>query len=97
MNCLVIGPNGSGKSSLFRILGGLWPLFNGTLTRPKGKEIFYVPQKPYLPIGSLMDQIIYPDLYVDKSKESRLWQALSKVQLEYIVSREGGLETTRDW
>jgi putative ATP-binding cassette transporter len=55
------GPSGSGKTTLFRALAGLWPFGNGRIaTPPAGSRVLFLPQKPYLPIGTLKDALCYP-------------------------------------
>lgn len=67
-NVMVTGPNGAGKSSLFRIIGELWPLSFGKVSKPMPEDILFVPQKPYLVKGTFRDQIIYPH-HVSRMKE----------------------------
>lgn len=94
-NLLITGPNGSGKSSLFRVLGGLWPLVSGCIAKPGvgsylNKEIFYVPQRPYTAVGTLRDQLIYPLTAVQESTpltEEEMQELLRNVDLEYLLDR----------
>ncbi|AQK95654.1 ABC transporter D family member 1 [Zea mays] len=94
-NLLITGPNGSGKSSLFRVLGGLWPLVSGHIVKPGvgsdlNKEIFYVPQRPYTAVGTLREQLIYP-LTADQGIEPLTYDGmvdlLKNVDLEYLLER----------
>ncbi|PSS06653.1 hypothetical protein M430DRAFT_129779 [Amorphotheca resinae ATCC 22711] len=99
---LVVGPNGCGKSSLFRILGGLWPVYGGTVRKPPLSQVFYVPQRPYLSAGSLRQQIIYPDsLLTMRSKgitDADLLSILRILDLDHLVSSfPEGWDAEAEW
>jgi putative ATP-binding cassette transporter len=62
------GPSGSGKSTLFRAFAGIWPFGSGTVHWPDAARVLFLPQKPYLGVGKLRDQLTYPaqgDLFTD--------------------------------
>ncbi|KAI1821061.1 ABC transporter transmembrane region 2-domain-containing protein [Xylaria intraflava] len=99
---LVVGPNGCGKSSLFRILGGLWPVYGGTVYKPPFTDIFYIPQRPYLSRGSLRQQITYPDsLRTVRARgvsDAELLDILKILSLEHLVDLYAeGWDAEAEW
>jgi putative ATP-binding cassette transporter len=93
---LVMGASGCGKSSLLRAIAGLWKAGKGTIVRPDTDQILFLPQRPYMVLGSLRDQILYPHTHLE-ADDQHLAQILEQVNLADLAERFGGFEVERDW
>lgn len=93
---LIAGASGGGKSSLLRAFAGLWETGKGSITRPPLNEILFLPQRPYMIVGTLRDQLIYPNNDAALS-DDELAAALIKVRLPKLIDRFGGLDAVCDW
>lgn len=93
---LITGPSGCGKSSLLRAIAGLWRTGSGAVQHPPMEDVFFLPQRPYMQMGTLRSQIIYPMKETDLADE-RLLELLQEVQLESLAEHVGGLDASHDW
>ena len=93
---LVVGPSGCGKSSLMRAIAGLWTSGDGVIQRPELGQLLFLPQKPYMVLGSLRQQLLYPypDIELD---DTQLKTALKQVNLPDLDDRFGGLDAEEEW
>ena len=83
---LITGASGSGKSTLFRAMAGIWPYGAGQVSLPEGARALFLPQRPYLPLGTLRHVLCYPANSADFSDETIL-AALNDVGLEALAPR----------
>ena len=93
---LISGESGSGKSSLLRAVAGLWQSGSGIIERPKPEDMLFLPQRAYMILGNLRQQLIYPNLARDVS-EQELREVLDRVNLRDLVTRCNGFEAEMDF
>ena len=93
---LVVGPSGCGKTSLLRMISGLWMPTRGVVERPETGELLFIPQKPYMLLGSLREQLCYP---TDESRfsDDQLRHVLDEVNLGTLSARYPDLDVKQDW
>ena len=93
---LVVGPSGCGKTSFLRLLSGLWPAAKGEVKRPSNSELLFIPQKPYMILGTLREQLCYPQ---DTSRftNEHLRSVLQEVRLKEINQRYPDFDIKQDW
>jgi putative ATP-binding cassette transporter len=88
---VITGRTGSGKSTLFRVLAGIWPFGHGSVEIPP--RSFFLPQRPYIPLGTLRHVVTYPNA-VDAFTPEEIGQALTDAGLPQLVGR---LEHDDNW
>jgi len=91
-NVLIKGVSGSGKSTLLRAVAGIWPYVRGKIIIPVREEIMFIPQKPYLPLGTLRESVLYPGTQTPSDVE--LGALMNECRISYLLK---DLDIVADW
>lgn len=94
---IITGESGVGKSSVLKALSGLWSQGSGEVARPAPERVLFLPQKPYMPLGDLREQLVYPGRVQPEPSDDELLRLLDAVGLADVAQRMGGLDAVRPW
>ena len=88
----LLGVSGSGKSTLLRAIAGIWPFVNGKISMPEQNALMFIPQKPYLPLGSLREALLYPG--TNPLSDAEIIALMEMCQIGYLQDK---LDVVADW
>lgn len=94
--CLVTAVDDAQKIALFRVTAGLWDCGEGAMGRPGLEDILFLPERPYLPPGALREVLVRTGMELI-TQDSEITAMLSRLGLEDVVERAGGLGENKDW
>ena len=91
-NVLIRGVSGSGKSTLLRAISGIWPFVEGRISLPDTKDLMFIPQRPYLPLGTLRNVLLYPGTKM--ISDEHLLKLMEQCEIGYLSDK---LDVVGDW
>ncbi|WP_094606715.1 Vitamin B12 transport ATP-binding protein BacA [Sporomusa silvacetica DSM 10669] len=90
---LITGASGIGKSTLMKTLAGIWPFGQGNIHIPENQKLLFLPQKPYLPLGTLRDVILYPSA-ADSAPDEKIREIMTICKLGHLTEK---LDQAENW